>query len=111
MVKRLRFFPDDMADPFWDADSGGTVALDYLPLRDDTRKALRSWRDQWVVLVDRSIWAQAFKDGMSDRTPDPVSHEEWNLAERGGRELFERVQAELGGNWRIEWEVVRLDES
>ena len=46
MVKRLRFFPDDMADPFWDADSGGTVDLDYLPLRDDTRKALRSsWDD------------------------------------------------------------------
>jgi hypothetical protein len=43
--------------------------------------------------------------------PASVSHEEWNLAERDGRELFERVKAELGGDWSIEWEVVRLDES
>jgi hypothetical protein len=109
VVKRLRFFPDDMADPLWDADSGGMVDLDYLPLRDDTRKALRSWRDQWVVLVDRSIWAQAFAQGMSDRTPDPVSREEWTRAERDGRELFERVKADLGADWSVEWDVLVPD--
>jgi hypothetical protein len=85
------------------------VNLDHLPLRDDTRKALRSWRDQWTALVDRTIWARAFEDGMSDRTPDPVSPEEWNLAERDGRELFERAKTELGPDWSVEWDVIVPD--
>lgn len=92
-MKRLRFFPDGSADPLWDADTGGVVNLDCLPLRDETRKDLRSWCKQWADLVDRSIWAQGFKDGMSVRTADPVSREEWNRAERDGRELFERAKA------------------
>jgi hypothetical protein len=34
-VKRLKFFPDDRADPLWDADKPGfMVNLDSLPLRE-----------------------------------------------------------------------------
>jgi hypothetical protein len=102
-VKRLKFSPDDVADPLWHADKPGFNAnLDYLPLRDDTRKALRSWAERWALLTDRLIWARAFRDGMSDRPVDPVSREEWARAEREGRELFERVKAELGPDWSVE---------
>jgi hypothetical protein len=109
-VKRLRFFPDDVADPIWEADSPGVnVNIDYLPLRDDTRNAVRSWCRRWTHLVDRLIWTQAFADGMSDKTPDPVSREEWDLAERDGRVLLERVKADLGPDWSVEWAVTVPD--
>jgi hypothetical protein len=85
------------------------VNLDDLPLRDDTRRAVRSWCQEWAKLVDRSIWAQAFKNAMSERTIDPVSREESNVAERDGRDLFERVKADLGPDWSVEWEVDVLD--
>ncbi len=42
---------------------------------------------------------------MSDRAPDPVSCDEWELAEREGRGLFERVEAELGPGWSVDWKV------
>lgn len=83
--------------------------LDYLPLRDHTRADLRAWCRRWALLVDRSIWAQAVEDGMSTRPPNPVSREEWNLAEREGHELFERLKAELGPDWSVEWDVAVPD--
>jgi len=71
-VKRLRFFPDDIADPVWEPDRPGfNVNLDHLPLHDDTRAALRAWCRQWALLVDRAIWAEAFKDGMSSQSKRP----------------------------------------
>jgi hypothetical protein len=76
-----------------------------MPLHDDTRKALRSWAERWALLTDRLIWVRAFTDGMSDPPVDPVSREEWDRAEREGRELFERVKAELGPVWSVEWDV------
>jgi hypothetical protein len=109
-VNRLRFHPDDVADSLWEGDRPGfNVNLDYLPLHDDTRKALRSWSERWALLLDRSIWAQAVEDGMATGTSDPVSREEWDLAEREGRELFERVKADLGPDWSVEWDVTVPD--
>ncbi len=102
-MRRLKFFPDDGADPLWDADTGFMVNLDGLPLRDDTRVALRSWCRQWAVLLDRSIWAEGFRREMSQETPEPVSREQWDLAERDGLRLFERVKAELGPEWSVEF--------
>jgi hypothetical protein len=105
-VKRLKFYPDHTADPLWDADKPGfNVNLDSMPLRDDTRKAVRSWSGRWAILTDRTIWARAIEDGMMNGTPDPVSRAEWDLAEHEGRELFERIKAELGPDWSIEWEL------
>jgi hypothetical protein len=46
---------------------------------------------------------------MSDRTPNPVSSEEWDLAERAGRKLFERMRDELGPDWSVEWALIRPD--
>ena len=103
VVEHLDFFPDDVADPLWDADHPAwMVPLDSLPLRKDTRQALRAWSRRWAVGVDRTIWAGAVEAGMSDRASDPVSCDEWELAEREGRGLFERVKAELGPGWTVD---------
>jgi hypothetical protein len=101
-MKRLLFCPDDEADPLWDQD-GANVSLDYLPLRVDTRRAVRSWCRGWARLVDRWIWDQAVRDGMSDRPVEPVSPEEWDDSEREARQLFERMKGELGPDWSVEW--------
>ncbi len=101
-MRRLKFFPDDGPDPLWDADTGFMVNLDGLPLREETRCALRSWCRRWALLLDRSICAEAFRCGMSRRATEPVSGEEWELAERDGLQLFERVKAELGSEWSVE---------
>ena len=106
VVKHLDFFPDDVADPLWDPDNPACmVSLDSLPLREDTRQALRAWSRRWAILVDRTIVARAVEAGMSDRAPDPVSCDDWELAEREGRGLFERVKAELGPGWTVDWKV------
>jgi hypothetical protein len=102
-VRRLKFFPADGADPLWNADTGFRVNLDGLPLRDDTRVALRSWCSRWAILLDRSISAEAVWCGTSHKTPQPISREQWELAEREGLQLFERVQAELGPEWSVEF--------
>lgn len=106
VVKHLDFFPDDVADPLWDRDNPACmVSLDSLPLREDTRQAVRAWSRRWAILVDRTIWARAVEDGVSDGAPDPVSRDEWELAEREGRGFFERVKAELGPGWTVDWKV------
>ena len=105
-MKRLTFYPDDAADPLWDADSPEChVSLDSLELRDDTRQAIRSWCRRWAILTDRTVWARAIEDGMADGTPNPVSRNEWDIAEREGRELFERIRSELGPDWSVEWDL------
>jgi hypothetical protein len=105
-VRHLDFFTDDVADPLWDAGNPACmVLLDSLPLRDDTRHALRAWSRRWAILVDRTVWARAVEASVSDRPPDPVSRDEWEFAVREGRGLFERVKAELGPSWTVNWKV------
>lgn len=104
-MNRLEFFPDDVADPVWEAASGRMIPLEALPLHHDTREALRAWVRRWALLQDRTISAHAFGAGVSDRTPDPVSQEEWDAAERDGRDLFERLKRDLGPGWSVDWKV------
>jgi hypothetical protein len=58
-VRRLKFYPDDTADPVWDAETGSHVDIDWLPLDRDVRAALRAWAQAWGVLLDRMICASS----------------------------------------------------
>ena len=87
---RLRVFPDYGADPVW--DDMGMAHLGELPLSDRLRAELRQWAAEWEELmgVRESRYAIV----------DEPGHTAW---ETQGRRLAERLQAELGNTYEVEY--------
>ena len=105
-MKRLRFFPDYGADPVWDGSDGAMVDLDGLPVRSETRQALRAWRARWETLAWQQMRADDLEAGMSDQPAVPVADDQWSEVEREGQLLCAQLQQELGPDWIVDWEGI-----
>jgi hypothetical protein len=75
---------DYFAWPVWEFPSRIGTAEEDLPLSQETKVALR----EWAKTYDRRLQTDDF-------SYDEVSHDEQ------GRELWRRVQTELGTGWRV----------
>jgi hypothetical protein len=91
--KRIVLMCDYGADPLWSGEGGEMLALEYVPLSDETRAALRRWADEWDAL--RPSYEPPPPDD-----PRMVAHE----AE--GMRLWKIVREELGSDYLVgfrEW--------
>jgi hypothetical protein len=111
VARRLLFFPDYQADPIWDADSGGMLSLDDLPVRAKVRTDVRDWSRRWEGMALDDQAAEEFAAGMSQRRAEPVAEERRASLERDGRAVWRRLQAELGDEWLVGWACFGDDSS
>jgi hypothetical protein len=97
--QRLRLACDYGAEsPLWAmADDGAMVALDELPLRDDTRERLASWAARWQELAEPGVVSDA-----PPANPDALA-----AFEAEGATLVHELRSELGAGWSIESEYDR----
>jgi hypothetical protein len=106
-MQRLRFFPDfGGADPLWNARGVG-ISLDAIPVRQETKTALRDWCQRWEVVARHKMDAEDFAAGMTDRTAAPVPERSWKAIGDEGRCLCAQVQHELGDEWQVDYEGPR----
>lgn len=109
-VRRLLFFPDHGADPVWDLASEAMVPLESLPISDQLRESIRAWTLQWEKLASQQMEADDVEAGQQERPAGPVTPEQWAANRREGRAQWQRLQAELGGSWRVGWADFNEDE-
>jgi hypothetical protein len=102
-VHRLLFFPDYLADPVWEADGGGMVSLDDLPVGTDVRASVRAWSKRWEQLAKRDMAVEDSAAGTGSEVVERVSQAEWEVLERGGRQAWQQLQAELGDGFLVGW--------
>jgi hypothetical protein len=103
-MQHLRFFPDyGKADPIWTEDGTG-LSLDALPVKEDTRAAVRDWAARWEPVAWQQMDADDFNAGMSDRPAEPPAEATWRSLGDEGRRLCAQVQQELADGWEVIYE-------
>lgn len=88
----LRVFPDYCADPVW-ADTG-MVDLDSFDVTDWLRDELRQWARDWEELL-----------GVREHRCAVVDAPAYRVWRRRGWELSQRLQAEVGDSYAVEFTV------
>jgi hypothetical protein len=79
------------------------VSLDDLDISTELRAEARAWSVRWERLAEQNQAADGFAAGMLETPAEPVSSESWASLERDGRAVCERLRAELGNDWEVEW--------
>jgi hypothetical protein len=91
--KRVVLMCDYTADPLWSGEGGEMLPLEYVPLTDETKTALRRWADEWEAL------RPTYEPPPSD-DPRMLAHE------GEGIRLWKLVREELGPDYLVgfrEW--------
>jgi hypothetical protein len=79
------------------------VNLDAIPVRQETRRAVREWARRWEHTANRQMSAEDSEAGVTRAAAEPVPQHEWDALERDGRAVWIRLCDDLGDEWTVGW--------
>lgn len=104
--------PDYSADDMvWDVRGNG-IAIERLPISEETREVLRSWQRRWDELASHDMAAEDVRYALQQGWPletldgkprEPTPYEVWAAHERQGQEIWGALRDELGSDWKVGW--------
>ena len=100
MPRRLYFDWDYRSDCLWDAESGGMLILDGLPLGEQTRVDARAWAEHRTELGFQDLDSDPMSSPTGATRP-PVTDAEWERSAREASALLGRIREDLGPEFLV----------